>query len=54
MDQGEIVLQHWEGPGVPPGPQAPDFCPLGVAIHPERQLVKHGFKVLEGTPISSL
>ncbi|KAL8425841.1 hypothetical protein ACSSS7_008321 [Eimeria intestinalis] len=49
IDEGELLLQiPGEGPQGPPG--HPGFsglegsCPLSVVMHPERQLVAHGFK----------
>ncbi|OEH79765.1 gamma-tubulin complex component [Cyclospora cayetanensis] len=43
MDRGEILLQHSGG-----GPHAfsasESCCPIGVAMHPERQMLRHGFK----------
>ncbi|KAL8441364.1 hypothetical protein Emag_007242 [Eimeria magna] len=49
IDEGELLFQvPSEGPQGPSGPQGfsglEGPCPLGVVMHPERQLVAHGFK----------
>ncbi|KAL8449310.1 hypothetical protein Emed_003191 [Eimeria media] len=49
IDEEELLFQvPCDGPHGPPGPHGfsglEGPCPLGVAMHPERQLVAHGFK----------